>query len=96
MVFSSGFFHRIKDTCYGLFRISRKGGGPFARGGVPVSDKVSEGGLPKFYGDSEGGGVSIFYTHKKRNRIKQNIPFAQFSHCPGCPFRAIRPGYPDN
>ena len=39
-------------------------------GGVPVSNKVSEGAVRV--------GVSIFYTHKKRNRTKQNITFAQF------------------
>ena len=32
-----------------------------------------------------GGGVSIFYTHKKEREI------AQFPRHPGCPFRAIRP-----
>ena len=39
------------------------GGGPFALG-APVSNKVSEGGgLPKFYGHSEGGGIH-FTTHR--------------------------------
>ena len=42
-----------------------------------------------------GLGVSIFYTHKKRNRTKQNIPFAQFPRRPGCPFHAIHPCCPD-
>ena len=32
-----------------------RGGDPFAGGGAPISDEVSEG-VPKFYGDSEGGG----------------------------------------
>ena len=41
------------------------------------------------------GGVSIFYTHKKRNRTKQNIPFAQFPRRPWCPFCAIRPCCPE-
>ena len=52
------FFFNIK----GLFRISRKeGGGTFA-GGLPVSNKVSEGEVPKFYGDSERG-VCVFNRH---------------------------------
>ena len=34
----------------------------------------------------QGGGVSIFYTHKKRNRSKQNIPFAQFPAALDAPF----------
>ena len=41
--------------------------------GVPLPEKVSEGGR------LQGGGVSIFYAHKKWSRTKQNI------------FRAIPP-----
>ena len=57
----------------------RGGGLVLLLGGVPVSDEVSKGGVPKFYRDS------IFYTQKKRNRTKQNIPFAQFPSRPSCP-----------
>ena len=44
---------------------------------APKGPKVSEGGVPQFYRDSKGV-VSFFYTHKKRNRTTQNIPYAQF------------------
>ena len=40
-------------------------------GGVPVSDEVFEGGVPKFYGDSEGG-LSVF-THTKKETEQSKI-----------------------
>ena len=46
--------HRVRDCSEFLIR----GDGSFAGCG---------GGVPKFYGDSQGE-VSIFYTHKKFNR----------------------------
>ena len=49
----------------GMFRISRmEGGWSFCLEGAPVSNKVSERGIPKFYGDSEGGGYPFYYIQK--------------------------------
>ena len=56
---------RLRDCSEFLVR----GGGPFARG-VPISDKVSEGGVPKLYGDSKrGGGIHFLLTQKKKQNI---------------------------
>ena len=73
----------------GLFRISRKGGGgPFAGGGYPFLTRFPRGGTKILR--RLRGGVSIFYTHKKRNRTKQislshnspaalDAPYARFA-----------------
>ena len=52
----------------------RGGGGPFVRG-VPVSNKVSEWGVPKFYGDN-GGGRHPFFTQPKKKYPLHAIPHA--------------------
>ena len=45
--------------------------------GVPVSNKVSEGGVPKFYGDSEGG--YPFFTHTKKETEQSKISLSRNS-----------------
>ena len=58
-------------------------------GAVPISNKVFDGGVPKFYGDSEGG--YPFFTHTKKETEQSKIsllcifptaldaPFARFA-----------------
>ena len=59
----------------------------FLGGGVPVSNKVSEGGYQHLTETPRRGG-----THtKKRNRTKQNILFAQFPAALDAPFARFAP-----
>ena len=59
--------------------------------GVPVSDKVSEGGRMNILQKYRGGGDVHFLNTQKKKRTWQNAPFKQFPCRPGSPFCAILP-----